>query len=130
MAQQMAGQQGQSNQQGQQYQGQSGSQTGSQTNQSAQFSGQGMQLSDRDIMQVVLTETKHLAESLNSYILEASSEQLRRDYMTTLGDIYSQQKQVFDMMQQQGYYEVKNANPQDIKQAQNKFSQSGSQMQS
>lgn len=125
MAQQMSGQQGQSNQQGQY--GQQGQQNQSQ---SAQFSGQGMQLSDRDIMQVVLTETKHLAESLNSYILESSTEQLRRDYMTVLGDIYSQQKQVFDMMQQQGYYEVKNAQPQDIKQAQSKFSQSGSQMQS
>lgn len=111
-------------QQGQQ--GQQGQKAG-QTSQSAQLSGQGMQLADQDILEVVLTETKHIAESLNTYILEANSEQLRRDYMTALGDIYSQQKQVFDLMQQKGFYTVKNANPQDIQQAQSKFSSQSQQ---
>lgn len=103
------GQQGQQGQQGQ-------------TNQSTQPSGQALQLNDQDIMQIVLTETKHMAESLNTYILEANTEQLRRDYMTALGDVYSQQKQMYDIMQQQGYYDVKNASPQDIQQAKSKFS--------
>jgi spore coat protein CotF len=104
-------------------------QSAGQTNQSVQPSGQGTQLSDRDILQVVLTETKHLSESLNTYILEANNEQLRRDYMTALGDIYSQQKQIFDLMQQKGYYNVKNASPQDLQQAQTKFSKQGQGMQ-
>lgn len=86
------------------------------------MSGQGMQFSDRDILQLCLNESKHLAGSLNIYIQEASSEQLRRDYMTALGDIFSQQKQLYDFMQQKGFYNVKNASPQDISQAQNKFS--------
>ncbi len=94
----------------------------------AQQSQQGMtgqgnqQLSDRDVMQVVLNESKHMAESLNTYILEANNDQLRRDYMTALGDIYGQQKQIYDTMQQKGYYNVKSANPQDIAQAKSKFS--------
>ncbi len=92
-------------------------------------SGQGSNLSERDILQVVLNETKHMSESLNTYILEATDEKLRRDYMTVLGDLYSQEKQVFDLMQQQGYYNVKNANPQDIAQAKNKFSGQGMQQQ-
>jgi spore coat protein CotF len=90
--------------------------------QQGQQSGQGQQFTDRDILQVCLNESKYLASSLNTYIQEATSEQLRRDYMTVLGDIYSQEKQVFDYMQQKGYYNVKNATPQDISQAQNKFS--------
>lgn len=98
----------------QQGQGQLGQQT--------QMSGQGLQFSDKDILQVCLNETKHLASSVNTYIQEASSEQLRREYMTVLGDIYSQEKQIFDYMQQKGFYNVKNANPQDIAQAQSKFS--------
>lgn len=91
------------------------------------MSGQGMQFSDRDILQLCLNESKHLASSLNTYIQEAASEQLRRDYMSVLGDIYSQEKQLFDFMQQKGFYNVKNASPQDISQAQNKFSNKSQQ---
>lgn len=96
-------------------------QKGQQGQQQGQMSGQGMQYAEKDILQVCLNETKHMATSLNIYIQEASSEQLRRDYMTVLGDLYSQEKQLFDYMQQKGYYNVKNANPQDIAQAQSKF---------
>ncbi len=88
--------------------------------------GQGTQFPEKDILQIVLNESKHTAETLNSFILESSNEQLRRDYMTILGDIYNQQKQVFDLMQQKGFYNVENANAQQISQAQSKFS---SQMQ-
>lgn len=84
--------------------------------------GQGAQLADKDMLQLALNETKHMASSLSTYISEAADEQLRRDYMTALGDLYSQEKQIFDLMQQKGFYNVKNANPQDIAQAKNKFS--------
>lgn len=88
----------------------------------SQMQGQGAQITDRDLLQVCLNETKHMASSLNIYIQEATSDQLRRDYMTVLGDVYSQEKQLFDYMQQQGYYNVKNASPQDIAQAKSKVS--------
>ena len=84
--------------------------------------GQGTQFADRDILQLTLNESKHTAEALNSYILEASNEQLRRDYMTVLGDVYNQQKQVFDLMQQKGFYDIENATAQQISQVQSKFS--------
>ncbi len=90
--------------------------------QQASQSGQGGQFADRDILQLALNESKHTAEALNSFILESSNEQLRRDYMTVLGDIYSQQKQVFDLMQQKGFYSVENATSQQIAQAQSRFS--------
>lgn len=91
------------------------------------MSGQGAQVADHDIMQICLNESKHLASSLNIYIQEAANEQLRRDYMTVLGEIYSQEKQIYDYMQQKGYYNVKNATPQDISQAQSKFSSQSQQ---
>ena len=94
-----------------------------------QMQGQGMQIADRDLFQVCLNETKHMASSLNTYIQEATNETLRRDYMTVLGDIYSQEKQLFDYMQQKGYYQVKNASPQDISQAKSTFSQNQQQFQ-
>ena len=90
--------------------------------QQTQQQGQGTQFADRDILQLALNESKHTAEALNTFILETSNEQLRRDYMTVLGDVYNQQKQVFDLMQQKGFYSVENATSQQLAQAQSKFS--------
>ena len=98
------------------------SQQQQQSNQQQGLSGQGNQFAERDILQLVLNESKHTAESINSYILEAADEQLRRDYMAVLGDVYSQQKQIFDVMQQKGYYNVENASSQQMQKAQSKFS--------
>ncbi|WP_324332321.1 spore coat protein [Methylomusa anaerophila] len=101
-------------------------QTGQQARQNTQggmqTTGQGVSLSDRDLLQLALNECKHKANSLNTYALEASNDSLRRDYLTVLGDVHSQQTQIFNLMQQKGYYNVKNANPQDISQAKAKFS--------
>ncbi|WP_245824098.1 spore coat protein [Sporomusa malonica] len=88
----------------------------------AGMSGQGASLSDRELLQLALNETKLTAASVNTFALEASSDTLRRDYLTVLGDVHNQEKQIFDLMQQKGYYNVKNANPQEIAQAKSKFS--------
>lgn len=87
------------------------------------YSGQGAQISDADLMNLALNETKNTAHALNIYITEANSNQLRQDYMTVLGDVYSEQKQLFDLMQQKGYYKVQSADQQDVAQAQSKFKQ-------
>lgn len=91
---------------------------------SAQMNGQADQFSEQNVLQMALNDTKLMASSLNSYILEASDDQLRRDYMTVLGDVYSQQKQIFDMMEQKGYYQTKQATPQEINEAKQQFAQS------
>lgn len=92
-----------------------------QQNSSGQMNGQADQFSEQNVLQMALNDTKLMASSLNSYILEASDEQLRRDYMTVLGDVYSQQKQVFDIMEQKGYYKSQEATPQEINQAKQQF---------
>lgn len=86
-------------------------------------------LEDRDIMRNLLNEVKYMANSLNQYILEASGEELRRDYMTVLGEVYAQQKQVYDLLQQKGYYNPKQAQQQDVTQVQGKFTQGQQQQQ-
>lgn len=93
-----------------------------QQQQQGQMNGQGSQFADQDILQLVLNESKHTAEAINTYILEATNEQLRKDYMTVLGDVYMQQKQIFDVMQQKGFYNVENATAQQITKAQSKIS--------
>lgn len=104
--------------------GQQSGQSGQQSGQSMQtgMSGQGATISDRDMLQLALNESKHAAAAVNTFALECSSESLRRDYLTVLGDIHSQEKQLFDIMQQKGYYNVQNASSQDISQAKSKFS--------
>lgn len=101
---------------------QMGQQSGQQTMQSS-MSGQGVSLSERELLQLALNETKLTAAAINTFALESSSDTLRRDYLTILGDVHNEQKQIYDMMQQKGYYNVKNASPQDIAQVQSKFSQ-------
>lgn len=93
-----------------------------QQQQQGQMNGQGNQFTDRDILQLALNESKHSAGAINIYILEAVSEQLRKDYMTVLGDVYMQQKQIFDVMQQKGFYNVEQASAQQLTKAQSKFS--------
>ncbi len=93
------------------------------------MNGQGSQFEEKDILQLALNECKHSAMAINQYILEASDDALRRDYMTALGDVYSQQKQVYDVMEQKGWYTAKNASAQEINQAKNKFSQQQGQQQ-
>ncbi len=100
---------------------QMGQQSG-QTTQSG-MSGQGVSLSERELLQLALNETKYAATAINTFALESSSDTLRRDYLTILGDVHNEEKQIFALMQQKGYYDVKNASPQDIAQVKAKFSQ-------
>lgn len=94
---------------------------------SGKMNGQADQFSEQNVLQMALNDTKLMASSVNSYILEASDEQLRRDYMTVLGDIYSQQKQIFDIMEQKGYYQTKEATPEEINEAKQQFISQNSQ---
>jgi spore coat protein CotF len=105
-------------------QNQQGQQQGQQQ---SQQQGQQGSLQDRDVMQNLLNESKIMANSINQYTLEATNEELRRDYMTVLGEVFAQQKQVYDMMQQKGYYNPTPAQQQDISQVQSKFQGQGQQ---
>lgn len=79
-------------------------------------------LTDQDIAQSVLKDEKFLCGMINTSILEASSENLRRDWTTCLQNSYRMQKQIFDAMNQKGWYSPVKADMQQISQAQNQFS--------
>ena len=110
--------QGTQNMQGQQ------AQQGAQSQQSG-MSGQGVQVTEESLLNLALNETKLMAGSINTYILEASDDALRRDYMTVLGDIYSQQKQLFDCMEQKGYYQLTDATAEEVAETRAKFQKAG-----
>lgn len=93
--------------------------------QAGAMNGAGVQVTEENLLNLALNEAKLMASSLNTYILEAVSESMRRDYMTILGDVYSQQKQIFDCMEQKGYYQLANATPAEIQETKAKFQTAG-----
>lgn len=113
--------QGNENQQGIQGQGMQGQGAQQGVQQGSQMNGQGERVTEENLLNLALNETKLMAGSINTYILEASNDALRRDYMTVLGDIYSQQKQLFDCMEQKGYYQLTDATAEEIRQTRAKF---------
>ncbi len=90
---------------------------------SGQMNGQANPFDEKNVLQMALNDSKLMAASINSYILEAADDQLRRDYMTVLGDVYNQQKQIFDIMSQKGYYSTPQAKPEEINAAKQQYMQ-------
>ncbi|MBS4021958.1 MAG: spore coat protein [Dethiobacter sp.] len=78
-------------------------------------------LTDQDIAQCLLKDQKFMCDMINGSILEAQSENLRRDWTTCLQNSYRIQKQVFDAMNQKGWYQPAKANQQQLTQAQSQF---------
>ncbi len=89
----------------------------------------GQKLTDQDIAQCLLKDEKFLCNMINSSILEASNESLRRDWQNCLQNSYRIQKQIFDIMSQKGWYTPAKADTQQISQTQNQYSQNLMQMQ-
>lgn len=78
------------------------------------------ELTDKEILASTLNERKLAASSLTNLILESSNPTLRNDAKSILTRTFDEQKHVFDMMAQKGWYSVQNANQQEISQAQQK----------
>ena len=91
-------------------------------NQNAQAS-QGQPLSDQELAFDLLYQEKSLLANIASEVLEASQPGMRQ----VLNDCYMQigqdQLEIFNQMQQQGWYPVKPAQPQDVQTAKQKYQQ-------
>ncbi|HHY13159.1 MAG TPA: spore coat protein [Thermoanaerobacterales bacterium] len=81
-----------------------------------------MNLNDRDIAYMMLNQHKHEAATLTNFILECSNEQLRMDAQNALEEVFSHQKQIFDIMNQRGWYQIQPADQQQLSKAQQSIS--------
>jgi len=77
---------------------------------------------DKEIVNVLLNMHKLSATSLTNLILESKNQNLRNDATTVLDRTFKHQKQIFDLMSQKGWYQVQNADYQEISQAQQEVS--------
>ena len=91
-------------------------------NQNAKAS-QNQPLSDQELAFDLLYQEKSLLANIASEVLEASQPGMRQ----VLNDCYMQigqdQLEIFNQMQQQGWYPVKPAQPQDVQTAKQKYQQ-------
>lgn len=80
-------------------------------------------LSDQELAFDLLYQEKALMANIASEILEASHPGMRQVMNDTFMQIGQDQLQIFQLMQQNGWYQTKPAQPQDVQAAKQKYQQ-------
>ena len=86
------------------------------------------QWDDRCMMTDLLDTAKHITEVYGAYVCEGSSETLRQVLQDNMDATANDQFQIFQQMQQRGWYQTKAAQQQDVQQAKQKFAQQTQQL--
>jgi spore coat protein CotF len=81
--------------------------------------------SEKELLNAVLSQHKLLATSTTQLVLESSNQTLRNDATTILQNIFKNQKQIFDLMSQKGWYTIEAASRQDIDKARQQLTSAG-----
>lgn len=88
---------------------------------------QGPQMSDRDFINDILATEKYLTNSYNTAVNEASIEELYHLQMKHLNDAHQAARDLYNLMQQKGWYNVEPAENQKINQKAVQFAEYRSQ---
>ncbi|WP_048600278.1 spore coat protein [Rubeoparvulum massiliense] len=88
----------------------------------------GPQMNDRDMVNDALSTVKYLTDSLNVMAREASHEALHQDIMTCLVETHQCQRDLFNLMFQEGWYKLEAEDQQKLDQAFQQFSGYTSQL--
>lgn len=78
-------------------------------------------ITDRDIMEDILSSQKHITDTYNLYSNECVNPQLRTDFLNILREEHNIQQDVFDQMKTRGWYCPTAAEQQKIAAAYTKF---------
>jgi spore coat protein CotF len=78
-------------------------------------------ISAKDILQDCLGCEKSLSSLYNTALNEVNNQQLRQDLFNCLNECHTLQNTIFNVMEQRNMYQPKPAQPQEISQAQQKF---------
>ncbi len=85
--------------------------------------------SEREIMNDVLSSEKQMITAYGTYLAESTCENLRSELVKIINEKQQLQYQVFDTMRQKGWYNVKNANLNEVQNSTQKFQGMQQQMQ-
>lgn len=84
---------------------------------------------DMEWMGILLYEHKLAASMLTSSVLESADQQVRQHFTGLLNQTFDHQKQIFDVMNQKGWYKVAPAPQAEVSRIQQSFSSMQQQMQ-
>lgn len=82
---------------------------------------QAMNLTEQEIMNDVLSSEKQIISAYGTFLAESTCENLRSEMAKIINDKQQIQFEVFDTMKQKGWYNVKNANLNDVQTASQKY---------
>lgn len=85
-------------------------------------------LTEQELLTDLLNQEKGLLNLYNTAIVESSCQNMRKSLTDNWSQISNDQYEIFDQMQQLGYYPTKDAAQEDVRQAQNKFQNAGEQL--
>ena len=78
-------------------------------------------MTDKELLTDVLTSEKSLVSLYNHAIQEAATEYVHSNFEQVCNEAIKDQYKVFKAMEQKGWYQVEQAQPQAIEKAKNKF---------
>lgn len=78
-------------------------------------------LTEQEIITDALTSEKQIIGAYGTYLSESTCENLRSEFTKILNDKQQIQYQIFDAMKQKGWYNVKNANMNEVQMAAQKY---------
>ena len=84
--------------------------------------------SEKDIATNLLVTLKHMKAEYNTFTQEASNESLYEEIKQLYDCISTQQRNVYEMMSSQGWYQMKPDSAKNISKAYTKFSNSESEL--
>ena len=76
---------------------------------------------EQEIINDALSSEKQIITAYGTYLAESTCENLRSELTKIINDKQQIQLQLFNTMQQKGWYNVKNANLNDVQNATQKF---------
>lgn len=79
-------------------------------------------MTDKEIMQDILSSQKLVADTYNTYTNECVNQQLRTDFLNILREEHNIQQSVYDQMKTRGWYSPAQAEQQKVTDAYTKFS--------
>jgi len=86
-------------------------------------------LNDQDLMQLLLSDHKASAQHMLMCVLECANDALRTDCQNILNKTLDHQKQIWQAMNQRGWYQVQAATVQELARVQNQINQATQQLQ-
>ena len=85
-------------------------------------------LTEKDLMNDLLTSEKQICSSYSTGITESSCDNLRKQLRKCLDDSQQIQYDLFNAMNQRGWYQTKKAEAQEVQNAQTKYSEEKNQL--